>query len=252
MGREIKRVALDFSWPIQKVWYGYLNPYYCYNITCSSCNGAGVTASGQALTRISQLIKIAGEDSLCRPKDFTPKEKAQLIDIRNNGYERYYPHPYLCEAGIFDVGDDFHELTKKMSSDPYISEYSIKKSILQAFNLPENWGQCKECNGDGSIWDSKENENKAEKWTRIEPPVGPGYQLWETTSEGSPLSPVFDTPENLAHWLADNNASSFGDQTATYDEWLKFINDIGWACSGVIVDGKIESGVTAFVKMKNG
>jgi len=34
---------------------------------------------------------------------------------------------------------------------------------------------------------------------------------------------VFTTPKELARWLEDNNASSFGSSTTTYDEWLKFI-----------------------------
>jgi hypothetical protein len=46
------------------------------------------------------------------------------------------------------------------------------------------------------------------------------YQMYETCTEGSPISPVMGTPEELAQWLADNNASSFGDMTATYEQWL--------------------------------
>jgi len=37
------------------------------------------------------------------------------------------------------------------------------------------------------------------------------------------LLTVFTTPKELARWLEDNNASSFGSSTTTYDEWLKFI-----------------------------
>lgn len=28
MGREIKRVPLDFAWPLDEVWDGFLNPLY--------------------------------------------------------------------------------------------------------------------------------------------------------------------------------------------------------------------------------
>lgn len=44
--------------------------------------------------------------------------------------------------------------------------------------------------------------------------------MYETTSEGTPISPAFKTPEELAHWLADNKASAFGSMTATYEQWL--------------------------------
>lgn len=44
--------------------------------------------------------------------------------------------------------------------------------------------------------------------------------MYETCSEGTPISPAFETPEELARWLTDNNASAFGVMTATYEEWL--------------------------------
>jgi len=44
--------------------------------------------------------------------------------------------------------------------------------------------------------------------------------MYENTSEGTPISPPFETPEELARWLADNNASAFGGMTATYEQWL--------------------------------
>ncbi|KKM05896.1 hypothetical protein LCGC14_1749460 [marine sediment metagenome] len=48
-------------------------------------------------------------------------------------------------------------------------------------------------------------------------------QMYEDTSEGTPISPVMKTPEKLARWLTDNNASAFGGMTATYEEWLNTI-----------------------------
>jgi len=75
--------------------------------------------------------------------------------------------------------------------------------------------------------------------------------MWETTSEGSPISPVFGTPEALAHWLADNGASSFGSQEATYEEWLKMIG-VGWAPSGASIDGgPLISGVAAIARTRD-
>ena len=69
------------------------------------------------------------------------------------------------------------------------------------------------------------------------------WQMYEDTTEGTPISPVCTTPEELAHWLADNGASSFGDSTATYDQWLAMIRQ-GWAPSMVMEGGKgLRSGV---------
>lgn len=70
------------------------------------------------------------------------------------------------------------------------------------------------------------------------------FMMYEDTSEGTPISPAFATPEELARWLADTGASSFGDMTATYEQWLRVANG-GFACSLVVHDGIMESGVAA-------
>ena len=79
-----------------------------------------------------------------------------------------------------------------------------------------------------------------------DPPDGPWYQMWETTTEGSPISPAFETPKELAQWLTDNEASASGSMTATYNQWLAFIRGPGWAPS-MIVDPEhgVRSGVVA-------
>jgi len=56
--------------------------------------------------------------------------------------------------------------------------------------------------------------------------------MYEDTSEGTPISPAFETPEELAKWLADNGASSFGSMTATYEQWLETCKS-GWAPSAI-------------------
>jgi len=66
--------------------------------------------------------------------------------------------------------------------------------------------------------------------------------MYEDTSEGTPISPAFETPEALARWLADNNASAFGGMTATYEQWLSTCKS-GWAPCMVIEAGRMKSGV---------
>ena len=46
--------------------------------------------------------------------------------------------------------------------------------------------------------------------------------MWETTSEGSPSSPVFATAEELADYCA-GNVSIFGHSMAPREQWLKII-----------------------------
>jgi len=46
-----------------------------------------------------------------------------------------------------------------------------------------------------------------------------GYQLYETTTEGTPVSPAFPTLEELAAWCEDG-ATVFADHKWTRDQWL--------------------------------
>lgn len=69
-------------------------------------------------------------------------------------------------------------------------------------------------------------------------------QMYEDTSEGTPISPVFDNAEDLAKWLADNNASSFGSSTATYEQWLLTVKR-GFAPSMIMDNNGLKSGVEA-------
>lgn len=76
--------------------------------------------------------------------------------------------------------------------------------------------------------------------------------MYENTSEGTPISPAFDTPEALARWLTDSGASSFGHLTSDYESWLRVCRG-GWAPSAVMTIGpdgigKIQSGVEALRK----
>lgn len=89
---------------------------------------------------------------------------------------------------------------------------------------------CANCGGHGSFEAYEGQRAEAEAWERTEPPTGEGWQLWETVSEGSPISPVFDTPEALASWMSSPaytwGASKHGQPS--YENALAFIK-AGWA-----------------------
>ncbi len=65
------------------------------------------------------------------------------------------------------------------------------------------------------------------------------FQLWETVSEGTPVSPPFETAEALAHYLAENG--DFWDQRRGNGGWgieraRRFVA-CGWAPSFVMTAG---------------
>lgn len=73
------------------------------------------------------------------------------------------------------------------------------------------------------------------------------FQMYENTSEGTPISPVFATPEDLARWLADTRASAFADMTATYDQWLATIRQSSAVSAMIVPQAGLISGVEAGV-----
>ena len=81
--------------------------------------------------------------------------------------------------------------------------------------------------------------------TEQEPPTGPAYQIWETVSEGSPISPPFVDPRELAAWMVANDQSVT--KGTTQEEWVKFITAIQWSPSLVDVGGQTIDGVRAVV-----
>ena len=43
MGRTLKRVPLDFDWPLKKTWGGYLDPFYSQATDCQACDRSGLS-----------------------------------------------------------------------------------------------------------------------------------------------------------------------------------------------------------------
>lgn len=129
MGRELKRVPLDFDWPIGKIWDGYLPE--------------------KSKKKVPAWKGWKIKDSVC-------------TECENLGYE--------C------------------SEDASYCLY-----------YPEN----------RSIWE-------------YDPPSGDGYQLWETTSEGSPKSPVFESLDELCAWC-EENATTFASFKTSKEKWKEML-----------------------------
>lgn len=233
MGRELKRVSIGFIWPINKRWDGYVNPHYYHSHDCEACAGRGETFSRQRLHDLMSLLMLSGTDAA--------KESC---------------HPYLQTSHLYATqglvcGKDMVELTEALSGRKmcqYLGHGSSDtwravEKLIQASGLPETWGFCPVCKGEGSIWDSDESKKSAENWSREEPPAGDGFQIWETVSEGSPISPVFKTAEDLAGYMAGRPWGA--DKGSSYESWMKFITGPGWSLSMVVDASGVRTGADA-------
>lgn len=230
MSREVKRVALDFDWPLKKVWDGYLNPHH--SETCASCDGSGYNVATKALA-----------------DGWYSFDRARWIDLGNGRRYNDLAWSHHLEAPEIEAlvkAGRLHDFTSRWDSTlrkwvdkdpPYmptpaevnawslrgfghdaINKYICVKARAERLGV---YGHCAVCQGEGAIWPSPEVKAASEAWECTEPPAGEGYQMWETTTEGSPMSPVFSTAEGLAQWLTGTGASAFGGQTATYQGWLR-------------------------------
>ena len=101
---------------------------------------------------------------------------------------------------------------------PYLMQVSDRGKICEACDRVHH----NEC------WESADyclfyNDDNRAKWFK-EIPTGEGFQLWETTTEGSPISPVFANLEELCEWAA-TNATTFAASMATKEEWMFMLGD---------------------------
>ncbi len=204
--RALKRVPLNFNAPLHKLWEGYINPHYK---KCPQCGTKGITTDRQYLDRVARLILIAGQSSL------NGKIHPCIEDFIRPSRP---PSPDMAEISTGLAGRKPNEIFGYDALD----RYRATEKIITAAGLdPETWGKCPICHGDGC---DPAVKTEYENWKPTEPPQGDGYQLWETCTEGSPISPVFATAEELADWCAEN-ATIWGDEKTSRENWLKMFKE---------------------------
>lgn len=326
MSRQLKRVPMNFSWPMEKVWGGFLNPYYILAADCPDCQNGYDRAGGRLDANAALFhdqwygkapfdpIKYGAEPispdnptiweraqrNIGEAPDFyrSPDEKRVQLKFRQAamlgfpGEERpLIPFsPFDREAAITreaqrlyewcfqghwnhlliqaDVDAliehgrlrDFthrprtpeqEELLKQQAAlggssywlaEPNgyhptaaeVNEWSLSGMAHDSINngvcvearckregVPYT---CARCSGSGHVWPTPQIKQKYEDWEPEDPPTGEGYQLWENCSEGSPVSPVFTSLDDLCAWAA-GGATTFGSFTATKEEWKKMLED---------------------------
>lgn len=248
MGRELKRVALDFKWELDKVWAGFVNPWYQFKEKCPACEN-GYSPEAKHLNDLWYgYVPFKPEDNGCKPltvdhpivwafadhnvkngsnyygtySEFKVRSEARrLCDLWNG---QWCHHLSNEDVEILIEADALRDWTHTWTKDngwvkkdpPYIPtkeeindasirrigssslQWYLAEALCKAIGVSTT---CSLCNGDADSWPSKEIKAKCESWEQIEPPVGEGWQVWETVSEGSPITPVFATREALIDHL---------------------------------------------------
>lgn len=235
MGREIKRVALDFDWPLGHVWKGFLNPHYEHAQDCPFCKGSGMNPQTKQIDEDWYDFAGTGRE-WCHNLEESEVEAlcmaGRLPEFIGSGH-------YDKEQGkwvVWQNGEKVDRPTPELPSPEAVNAWSMTGFGHDSIN---RWicvevrakrlgvyGNCDYCHGDGTLWRSPEDKANAESWQSTEPPDGPGYQVWETVSEGSPISPVFKDANDLVCWLNESEGYSL-------DAAINFVHGSGWAPSGM-------------------
>jgi len=253
MGREIKRVPLDFNWPLDQTWAGYVNPYR--GVKCDSCDGRGYTPEYRALERDWYGFDAKGY-SLGRyvgsQYELTQEEVNLLVDKNRL---RDITHTYDSEHGwVAKLNEDG---SKYYPTAAEVNEVAKRNVLLHdscncwtvCRHRAEKRGiqvECSICGGEGVLWASPEIKQAHEDWENIEPPKGEGWQVWETVSEGSPITPVFATAEELIEHLCtvgDLWKQKSGESPYSREAAEAFVKGAGWVPSGMVCDGVVYSDI---------
>lgn len=144
-----------------------------------------------------------------KPEEVTPNWwKTDCKECGGSGWTRKVLEPTLEEVNeATAAGGMFNDLA--------VGNYALLNVRCELLGIEK---YCPTCEGHGDIA-TAELRKEIDEWEPPSLPEGPGYMLWQTISEGGPVSPVFETLDELAEWLADH--SSIAGATFTKAEWIK-------------------------------
>jgi hypothetical protein len=226
MGRELRRVPMDFDWPLHKVWDGYLNPHGkpCPASHSTCFNGA--TAAGQWLSAVCRFLALAASQDAHPYFEQFPQapryETPRGIKVSNGSDLMRVQRERPKIGHVLPMPPDFQEFVRRLAGNgsPNL-EFQLEEQLKKFAGVDGRWGVCSVCGGDGIDPSVKETYDA---WEPSDPPEGAGFQLWTTTNEGAPISPVFETLDALCAYL-EPHVCVFALQMATKEEWKKMLED---------------------------
>jgi hypothetical protein len=257
VSRKIRRVPLDFHWPIDKVWQGYLMPDELTLPPCPDCrhgsdypsgysreanaihdtfyphqivNAGAWPGAGEHAERLAWYDKLgqAEVDMLVAEGNLRHHVNREPTDDNPRTWEWLTVPRTAADVNAANRHPRSGTRDRELEHDAG-NRYLLVKFRCSQLGIPL---YCPTCNGEANLATVGQRQAQ-EAWEPTEPPSGDGWQLWETVTEGSPQSPVFSDAESLATWMADPARGS---------DWVpapvaaQFIA-AGWAPTGVSVPG---------------
>ena len=244
--RELKRVPMDFDWPLKKTWRGYICPYR--SIECAHCSGSGLNSETKKLSNDwYSHLRTDGKEGWMHHLE---QEDVQALIDRGRLFE-FVRVPKTDEQrqiikdgkgcwlpfnnGYIPTAEEINNWSRTGIGHDSINQWICVEARAKRLGF---YGLCKHCDGDGALWNDENHKKLHEEWERSEPPIGEGYQMWETCSEGSPVTPVFESLDKLCDYIVENKVSWFGRTTASKEDWMSALSE-GYAGT-MIATKKVE------------
>lgn len=294
MSAEVRRVPLDFDWPLNEVWRGYVLPAYLRAQDCPTCGGGGYapharhlhdlwygyvpfdpTETGSSpLRHDTPAVRAFAERNVSSSPDFYGKgeeaivrEATRLARLWNGQWCHHLSQDDVdapVAAGrLMDLTHTWERGVGWTPKDPPaaptaaevnewsltgLSHDSINAAVAIEARCQREGGalHCPACEGRGTLEAYQGQRAEAEAWEPTPPPQGDGWQLWETVSEGSPVSPVFATDEELARWISGPETAGTSRHVAGFEGALAFVRAGSSVGSFLITGGgQLVSGMEA-------
>lgn len=311
MSFKVRRVQLDFSAPLNKVWEGFKLPERLDGRDCPECDGGGYSPRARhlhdqwygkvpfdpsstgspLLQHDTPAVRAFAEHNVeSAPWYYGTGEQAIVHEAKRLiGYWNYqwchhldqndvdalveegrlmsFTHTWVQGVGWQKIDPPVHPTAREVNtwSLTGLSHDAINCMVVIDAKCKREGidSRCSHCEGHGGVEVYPGQRAEREAWFEEdrEPPTGEGWQLWETVSEGAPISRVYATAEELAVYMstpgsawgvADHNGAAAKD----YDTALAFITGVGESFSMMSMagaDGSVElvDGVEAAVRMQS-
>lgn len=257
MSREIRRVPLDLAWPLSKVWQGYLMDASLRLPPCPGCNYDGDHSTGYSreawaisstfyphqIGYVRNAEALAWHDKIGQAEVDNLLAEGRLCTLVKREPTEDNPRDWEWKP----LPRTAAEVNAQQRSGGFVGHDAINHSVLVRFRCKQLGItlECPTCDGKGEIG-TDEQRAAYEAWESTAPPTGEGWQMWETVSEGSPVSPVFPDAEGLAQWLttpAGGEMAGPSRRPMSIEQARGFV-DAGWAPSFIGNAGGLHDGAS--------
>lgn len=287
MGRVVKRVRLDFDWPLNTIWQGYVMPAELQAAPCRTCDRTGLNPATKALSddwydfartgrrwcdKLTQdeVDHLAHEGRLWRlthvflERPTRPMAREEMLAFIARNHPSADPVDFLARAlenGMIERdGAEYRQLRgwvrRPGAANPTAHQVNtefarglfghdgINQGLMVRYRAQKLgiWGLCETCGGKGIVFRDEGHREAHDAWEPQDPPAGPGWQVWETMSEGSPISPVFADPERLVDWLCGGGYPE--------DAARRFVFETGWAPTFVLSGREVREDIEGLRKTR--